>query len=123
MDNDGDLDIVITNCNGKARVLRNEPAPKGHWLGIRVVDPTGRDALGAVVDVQAGGVTQRRSVRCAESYLSSRDPRVHFGLGSSVAVEEVRVTWPDGTRETFSVPEVDRYYQFSKSEGIRASED
>ena len=110
VDNDGDTDVLVTNNNGPVRLLLNEAGNRNHWLGLRLVDKTGRDMLGASVEVV---VTKnkilRRRVRTDGSYLSANDPRVLVGLGSATRVEVVRVRWPDGATAELKAPPVDRY--------------
>jgi hypothetical protein len=95
-DNDGDLDLLVTSNGGPARLLRNDRT--GHaWLMVDVrTGPGGRNAIGAVVKVSAAGGTWVRAVRPQSSYLSSGDPRTHFGLGAALQADRVAVTWPDG---------------------------
>ncbi|MCY3620551.1 MAG: CRTAC1 family protein [Gammaproteobacteria bacterium] len=102
VDADGDLDILVTNANGPARLYRNDIPEKGNWLKLRVADPvTNRDAIGATVRVRLGDTWQARPLIHATSYLSSADAQVHFGLGPAEAVDEIEVIWPDGAREQF----------------------
>ena len=103
IDNDGDVDLLVTSTGGPAKLYRNIAPRHGHWLTVRVIDPSlgGRDAYGAEVTVQAGGRRYWRLANPAFSYLCSNDPRVHFGLGSASAYEAVDVLWPDGTNERF----------------------
>ena len=107
VDNDGDVDVLISDNNGPVRLLLNE-SPPGRWLGLRLLTTTGRDALGAVARVRlADGRTLLRRCRTDGSYASARDPRVVFGLGDA-EVDGVEVRWVGGRTETFEV-EVDRY--------------
>ena len=102
IDADGDLDILVTNANGPARVYRNDIPDKGNWLKLRIADPAlNREAIGATVRVRLGDAWQTRPVIHATSYLSSADAEVHFGLGPAQAVDEIVVIWPDGVRERF----------------------
>ncbi|HCP49835.1 MAG TPA: hypothetical protein DIT73_06385 [Gammaproteobacteria bacterium] len=102
IDTDGDLDILVMNSNGPAQLYRNTIADKGGWLQLRILDPTlNRDAIGARVRVKAGNVWQVRPVIHSDSYLSSHDAVVHFGLGSALSADEIIVTWPRGERERF----------------------
>jgi hypothetical protein len=103
VDNDGDLDILVTNNAGPARLLLNQASRRTHWLQIALRSPVGnRRAAGARVGVVRQGqpVLWRRS-RTDGSYLSASDDRVHIGLGTSAEVNAIVVEWPDGTRERF----------------------
>lgn len=101
LDGDGSVDIVIVNRDRPAHVLLNRAAAGKPWIGLRVVEPSGRAALGAVVEVEFGGRTVTRRVRSAFSYCAANDPTIHVGIGEGVAVSEVRVRWPDGTTRSF----------------------
>jgi hypothetical protein len=109
IDQDGDLDVVITQVNRAPLVLRNEQALGHHWLRVKV-EGTGlnRDALGARVELTAGGVTQSRTVMPSRSYLAQVELPVTFGLGDTARVESVTVTWPDGSSRVLQDPGVDR---------------
>ena len=109
LDADGDLDIVVTNIQGPARIYRNDAPDKGHWLIVDAFEgDLGRRALGARITVTAGGKSQVRTIQGAMSYLSSSDPRAHFGLGDVATVDEITVRWADGTSQTFPGVEVDQ---------------
>ena len=115
IDNDGDTDVLVTNNNGPVRLLLNQLGNRNHWLGLRVVDRSGRDALGAQVDiVLSKNKILRRRVRTDGSYLSANDPRVLVGLGKVTEVEAVRVRWPDGSVSEWKAPPVDRYTSITK---------
>lgn len=102
VDNDGDTDVLVSNNNGPARLLLNEVGSRNRWLGLRLVGKSGRDMLGAKVEiVVAKDRVLRRRVRTDGSYLVGNDPRVLVGLGTADRVQAVRVRWPDGTREEF----------------------
>ncbi len=111
VDNDGDVDIVVSNNGGDARLLRNTAGARGQWIMFRVLDARGRDALGSTVWIEAAGRKQRRDVQVAFSYCSSNDPRVHFGLGTANSVEKVTVRWPDGTQSTHGMLPAGRIYE------------
>ena len=101
LDGDGDLDLAVTNNGGDLRILRNQHDGRDDWLIVDPRDEAGATALGAAVRVSAGDWSLRRVARAAGSYLSSHDPRVHFGLGAAPegAPLQVEVTWPDGETE------------------------
>ena len=98
LDNDGDVDVLLVNNEGPARLLRNEVGSSRSWL---IVDLCGggvfdRSAIGARVAVQAGGGSWTRYARSARSFAVANDPRVHFGLGDAARVDRLEVRWPDG---------------------------
>ena len=111
LDNDGDTDVLVSNNNGPARLLINQIGADSHWLGLRLlVEDGSRDAFGARVEViPAAGQNRRRRVRTDGSFCSSRDPRVLVGLGAGTGIKEVRVTWPDGSKETWRQLSIDTY--------------
>jgi hypothetical protein len=115
VDNDGDVDVLIGNNNGPARLLINEIGNGRHWVGIRVIGMGGRDMVGARVDlIQNGAVVRRRRARADGSYGSANDPRVVIGLGESVELPDIRVTWPDGKIDTWKQVAVDKYTTLRK---------
>jgi len=101
IDNDGGIDIVVSNRDAKPYLLHNVVKGRGHWAMFRVLDEHGRDALGAELTITVGSQSIKRDVRAAYSYLASNDPRVHVGLGKETGARDVSVRWPDGTRERF----------------------
>ena len=118
VDNDGDTDILLLNNNGPVRLLLNQVGAQHHWLGLRVLDRPGRDALGAWVEVarEAGGRLWRR-VRTNGSYASANDPRLLVGLGTDTRVEAVRVHWLDGRVEQWQGLSIDRYTTLRRGQG------
>ena len=121
LDNDGDLDLVVTSIGGKARIFRNMAARKGHWLLVRALDYGNRDAYGAEVMVHVGARHWWRQINPGYSFLSSNDPRAHFGLGDVTSIDRVEVAWPDGTRQVFPGGAVDRIVELRKGEGKAVS--
>jgi tetratricopeptide (TPR) repeat protein len=109
IDGDGDLDLVITQVEGPPLLLRNEQQLGNHWLRCKLEGlPGNRHAIGATLELRAGGKTQRRYVHPTRSYLSQTEPIVTFGLGDSDAVENLTVTWPDGSKQDVNVDGVDQ---------------
>ncbi|MCY3885252.1 MAG: CRTAC1 family protein [Gammaproteobacteria bacterium] len=101
LDNDGGLDLVVVNRDAKAYVLMNRFSSRGNWIAFSVLSEHESDAIGAVVSLVRDGRRVYGSVQPEGSYLSSNDPRVHFGLGAAARVEDVTVLWPSGEVETF----------------------
>ena len=101
IDNDGDLDLLVTNNGGAAELLRNDGGNRGNALLVRLRGSRGNlDAIGARVRVTTGTRTQMRDIKAGSSYLSQNDLRAHFGLGAATNVERLEVQWPSGERET-----------------------
>ena len=120
LDNDGDTDLLVTNVHGQARLYLNEARRAGSWLAVRAIDPRlRRHAIGAEVAVVAGARRRVGVVRRAHSYLSSSDPRVHFGLGELATVDRVEVRWPDGLEEAFRIDGVNREVRLLRGQGER----
>ena len=117
LDDDGDLDLVVSNVDGAVRVYRNDAPPHGtHWVRVRAVTGS-RDAIGARVTVNAARRSWTGTVAPATSFLTHNDPRVHFGLGATDAIESIDVVWPDGASERFEGGEVDRVVEVRQGEG------
>jgi hypothetical protein len=122
VDNDGDTDVLLENCNGRARLLINTVGNANHWIGLRLVAGTPpRDQIGAWVGVhRKGNPTIWRRVRTDGGFASANDPRLLVGLGSDTAVDRVEVHWPDGSVEEWTGVAVDRYTTLSKGTGSKA---
>ncbi|HUA97351.1 MAG TPA: CRTAC1 family protein [Terracidiphilus sp.] len=100
-DNDGDLDIVIMNQNEPPSLLRNDAPQQNHWIKIRLYGvKSNRSALGSRVTVRCGSKVQVQELMSQSSYVSSNDPRLHFGLGSAANVD-IEVRWPLGLVENY----------------------
>jgi enediyne biosynthesis protein E4 len=121
LDNDGDLDIVVSNQDARPTYLENRTEGAGHWVEIELIDTVGtRQALGARIEVEASGKKQIRQVSSGGSYASQNDSRLHVGLGPSAALETLVVTWLDGTRETYTGLPADRWYRLRRGGEPRA---
>ena len=119
LDNDGRIDMVISQINEPVSVLQNVANVDGrHWLGVELVGKDHADVVGATVRLEAGGRTQTRFAKGGGSYASSGDRRFVFGLGKADAVGKLTVTWPNREEQTFdggALP-VDHYYRIAQGE-------
>jgi len=99
LDNDGDVDVVVSNAGQYAYVLRNDGGNRNQWLGIATIGTkSNRDGIGARVRVvSASGLTQYFTVNTAVGYLSASDKRLIVGLGSDATAKLVEIRWPSGT--------------------------
>ena len=99
-DNDGDLDVLVSNCGGSPVLLRNEGGNENTWLQLRLVgNKSNRNGFGALVEIKSGEKRRVSQVTSAGSYLSASDYRVHFGLGEYQGKVEITVHWPSGIRD------------------------
>jgi hypothetical protein len=96
-DNDGDLDIAVSNSNDFPQLLRNDGGNANHWLEVMLVGvKSNRDGRGAALKLVSEGFTEYRQAQGGMSYMSAQDPRIHFGLGQRKTVESLEITWPSG---------------------------
>ena len=117
LDNDGDLDLVVSNTDGTPTVLENRQATKHHWVAVRAVAPAGnRFAIGAKVTVSGGGARQIREIRSGGSFLSQNDLRAYFGLGDYAGPVDVEIRMPGGRRWAWTQLPSDRLHQLTLSE-------
>jgi hypothetical protein len=121
LDNDGDLDVVTSEVNGPARIYRNNAPRQGNWLVVRATEPAhgGRDAYGAIVTVRLAKRSLTRTISPAFSYLSSSDPRAHFGLGAESRFDEVLVQFADGEVEAYPGGEANRSLTLERGTGAK----
>jgi hypothetical protein len=97
INNDGNLDAVVTTNDGPAHILLNRTATGNHWLTLLLIGhKSNRDAIGAEVKITTANGSQWATVTTASSYLSSSDKRVHFGLGSQAQANHIEIRWPSG---------------------------
>ncbi len=123
LDNDGDIDVLVTNNNGPVRLLNNNAGQLNNFIGLEIVlRGSGRAALGSRVDlIRPGQPIVSRRVGTDGSYAAGNDPRIIFGLGPSTdPSNEIRVLWPDGTMESWDHVRIGRYTTLRQGTGRRA---
>jgi hypothetical protein len=117
-DNDGDLDVLVMNINEPPSLLRNDAPPHNHWIKVRLEGTkSNRSAIGARVLVKYGGKIQAQCVMSQSSYLSSNDPRLHFGLGKESPVD-IEIHWPTGKMDSYSGVVAGQLVTIREGEGI-----
>lgn len=110
LDNDGDLDIVLSNSRKGPTVLINELPKDNHWINIKLQGTqSNRAGIGARVEVTANGKTQINEVRAGSSYQSHYDLRLHYGLGKADTIDVISVIWPGNQVDTFKNVKTDRF--------------
>ena len=118
-DRDGDLDLLLTTNNGPAYLYRNDQLAGNRSIRFRLVGTkSNRDAIGAVVRVYAGGITQSRMVKGGSSYLSQSELPVTFGLEKRDRIDRVVIDWPNGGTEEYKNLAAGRCYECREGRGI-----
>jgi hypothetical protein len=117
LDNDGDLDLVVSNMDDEPTVLENRQRTGHHWVAFQIAMPgANRFGIGAKVTIDAAGRTQMREVRSGGSYLSQNDLRTYFGLGDSARSVTVDVRMPGGRRWRWTDLAPDRLHALELSD-------
>jgi hypothetical protein len=116
-DNDGAADVAVAVNGGPLQLWHNR-VERGAWLGVglRSAGPN-REGVGAAVTLVVDGARRRQWVTAGDSYLSSSDRRLLFGLPEGGRPEALEVTWPDGRRSRLLSPALDRYHQLTAPAG------
>jgi enediyne biosynthesis protein E4 len=121
-DNDGDLDVLISNNGEAPLLLRNEGGNKNNWLGLQLVATKSNPAaVGLVITWQAGGMKRSRLKTAGGSYLSSHDPREILGLGAAKKIDYVEIRWPSGKIDKLTNLPINSYLKVIEGEGIAKS--
>src|SRR4029434_10770437 len=100
-DEDGDVDVIVNEIAGAPTLLRNDGGSKaGHWISLKLQGTkSNRNAVGARVELKAGGLTQVDEVRAGDSYISHSDWRLHFGFGARTRGPKLVITMRKGTTQ------------------------
>jgi len=125
LDNDGDLDLVVSNVNKVSAVYENRVADKEtHYLKIRLLGPVHNPfSLGSIVFVRTEGVTQKQELTLTRGYQSSVSPVIHFGLGKNQVIDELRVIWPDGKQQTLNKIKADQLISLQYKDATKEGSD
>ena len=119
LDNDGNMDIVVTNNGDPPLLLKNLGPTENHFVNFKLVGTkSNRDAMGARVTIRTGSLSQIREVAGGGSFLSQSDLRVHFGLGETTLVDSLEVKWPSGKRQVFRKFPADKFYLIKEDANI-----
>lgn len=122
LDRDGDLDLVLTNIDSTPNVLRNDGGNARAWISVLLVGTaSNRDAIGARLTLETGGVRQVREVNPFGSYESQSSYAVHFGLGDAETVERLTIRWPSGKTEILSDLPASRFLTVTEGKGITST--
>jgi hypothetical protein len=114
LDNDGRIDLVISNVNEPVTILRNVCPPKNHWIGIDLKGAGHPDIIGSRIILHSAQGTQTRYVHSGGSYASSSDPRIVFGIGQDNDVSFTVIWSHNGLEQTFEHVAVDHYWRITE---------
>jgi enediyne biosynthesis protein E4 len=118
-DNDGDLDILVSNNGQPPQLLRNDGGNLNHWLQLFLIGTrSNRDAVGARVKVTAGNLVLYEERKGGMSYQSAQDPRLHFGLGQRSAIDQIEIKWPSGEVTELTNLEADQILAVEEGKGL-----
>ena len=119
IDNDGDIDVNISNNNGRANILICYGKPIDNWIGFLLEGiVSNKDAIGSHLTVETEELIQKKVVNAAGGYLASNDKRVLFGLGKASNLKMVQVELSSGCLDTYYKLETNRYYKIIEGENI-----
>jgi hypothetical protein len=118
IDNDGDVDLLITNNGAVANLLLNEGGGNGHAIAVRVIGEKNRSAIGARLALTVGQRRQLREVQSGSSYLGQNDLRAHFGLGQASRADRLEITWPSGATETVAGLAANHVFTVREGKGV-----
>ncbi|NNE15176.1 MAG: VCBS repeat-containing protein [Saprospiraceae bacterium] len=124
LDNDGDLDIVVNNMEEEAFIYENTASEKNNnYIKIKLVGPSKNPfGIGAKVKIKSGDLTQVFQQKTTRGYLASSDPNIHFGLGQNSILENIDVTWHDGTKTKIQNVEANQTISINYSDAEKVSE-
>ena len=122
-DNDGDIDILVTNCGQTPDLLRNDTPRQYHWLIFQTVGTcSNRDGIGTRIRIVVSGVSHIREVKSGGSYPSHSDMRLHFGLGQASVADLVEIRWPSGLIQRFEAVKADQFLRAREGEALEVIE-
>ncbi len=130
LDNDGDLDVVVVNIDIKAKgkeglplVLENVGGNSKNWLSVRLVGArSNRDGIGAKVTVTVGEKSWTDEARSTIAYLSTSEPRLHFGLGDAVKIDRLLILWPSGETQVLEDVKVNQLLTITEKVARKGSD-
>ena len=118
-DNDGDIDIYISNNNYLGQLLINNTSPDKHWIGVQLIDNSAHINLtGSKVTINSNNGIQSRTINAGDSFLSDSEDRLLFGINQENNIKQLTVTWPNGGSHHFDDINVDQYITIDINQGI-----
>src|SRR6185437_15748186 len=119
LNNDGNIDVVVLDMDGAPQLLLNVTGNHNHRVLFKLAGvKSNKMAVGAKVAITTGKIVQTNEVRAGGSYLSSNDPRLHFGLSGEARISQVEIRWPIGEKEILKDLPADFIYTITEGKGI-----
>ncbi len=124
VDNDGDIDVLISNSGQEPTLLMNQVGQRNNWVLLKLIGTrSNRDAVGTEVVITTEQSSQTDQITGGGSYLSASDLRLHFGLGSAETIKTLTIRWPSGNEEVFRDVKANRILSITEGATIvRAAE-
>jgi hypothetical protein len=121
-DNDGDLDLLVSNNGEAPLLLRNEGGNRNNWLGLQLAaTKSSPSAVGALITWRVGGAKFSRLRTAGGSYLASHDPREILGAGRAGKIDSVEIRWPGGALDTITNPPMNTYVRVIEGAGLKGA--
>jgi enediyne biosynthesis protein E4 len=121
-DNDGDVDLLISNIDDRPWLLENVGGNQANWLELKLTGTkSNRDAIGARVRLNAGKLIQFEHVRAGGSYISGNDLRLHFGLGNKTQADSIDIDWPSGRKDRLQNVKANQILAVTEGSGVLPS--
>ncbi|HWO32462.1 MAG TPA: CRTAC1 family protein, partial [Candidatus Acidoferrum sp.] len=122
INNDGSIDMVVFNVGAPPSVFLNDTKNSNHRVLFKLIGTkSNRGAVGARITLTSGSRSQIEEIKAGSSYLSTNDPRLHFGLARDSVIDKVEVRWPNGSVETIPNVPADFIYTIVEGQGIKSS--
>lgn len=114
------MDIVVSNIDATPQLLENVGGNQSNWLELKLIGTTSnRGAIGAKVKVTAGDLIQFDHVRAGGSFISSNDPRLHFGLANHALVDSIQIDWPSGKQDQITGAKANQILTIHENSGTK----
>ena len=118
-DNDGDMDILVTNIGDSPDLLRNDTPPINNWISIKMIGKkSNRDAIGAKVELKFGEISKLIEVKSGGSYLSQSQLRPQIGLGTAKIVDQINIHWQHGVQDVIKNIQANQHLTIREEDGI-----
>ena len=121
LDNDGDLDVVVSNLDNNAGIYENTSSNANNYIKLKLKGSTENlFGIGARITISNGESLQMQELTLSRGFQSSVEPIVYFGLGREDVIKEILIKWPDGTTQTINNVTVNQLLVIEKSQGSNA---